>query len=116
MTMHTISLQLAIGAAAGLLFSLLSIPLIIALSLRFNLLDKPNARKVHRKPIPRLGGVAIFFSGLAGVLMSSNGLEAFRTWPVLFSSVGLLFILGVRDDIKEIGAKLRFTIQICIAL
>jgi len=99
-----------------LLFSLLLIPGVIALSHKLNLVDKPDARKVHKAPISRLGGIAIFFSALAGILTSRQGMEAFRIWPVLFSSVSLLFLVGVRDDIKSISAKLRFLIQICLAV
>ena len=78
-------------------------------------MDKPNARKVHQKPISRLGGVAIFFSALSGIIISRTGWQAIMLWPVLFSSVGLLFLIGVWDDLKEISARLRFIIQICLA-
>jgi UDP-GlcNAc:undecaprenyl-phosphate GlcNAc-1-phosphate transferase len=114
--MNTIYLQMAVGSVVALLFSLLLIPGIIALSHKLNLVDIPNARKVHKNPISRLGGIAIFFSALAGIVISREGMEAFRMWPVLFSSVGLLFLVGVRDDLKEISAKLRFAIQICLAV
>ena len=107
---------MAVGSVVALLFSLLLIPGIIALSHKLNLVDIPNARKVHKNPISRLGGIAIFFSALAGIVISREGMEAFRMWPVLFSSVGLLFLVGVRDDLKEISAKLRFAIQICLAV
>src|ERR1700744_3257916 len=106
--MNNFYLQLGVGSAVALLCSLVSIPCIIAVSLKFNLVDKPNARKVHHIPMSRLGGVAIIFGALAGVLVSRKGLEAITLWPVLFSSVGVLFLVGVRDDIREISAKLRF--------
>src|SRR5690242_17329636 len=51
--------------AAALAFVLSVV--VLRLCLRFKLLDKPNARKVHRRPIPRLGGLAIF---LAFVIVS----------------------------------------------
>jgi UDP-GlcNAc:undecaprenyl-phosphate/decaprenyl-phosphate GlcNAc-1-phosphate transferase len=83
---------------------------------KFNLVDKPNARKVHVHAISRLGGIAIFFSAFAGMVISRIGLDAIRFWPVLFSSVALMFLLGVWDDLTELNAKLRFIIQICLAI
>ena len=114
--MNTLYLQLALASTIALLFSLLLIPGVIALSRKFNLMDRPNARKVHEKPVSRLGGVAIFFSALAGIVVSRQGMEAFTTWPVVFSSTGLLFLGGIWDDIKQISARLRFVIQIVLAI
>src|ERR1700753_4162929 len=114
--MNTLYLQLALASTIALLFSLLLIPGVIALSHKFNLMDRPNARKVHEKPVSRLGGVAIFFSALAGIVVSRQGMEAFTTWPVVFSSTGLLFLVGIWDDIKQISARLRFIIQIVLAI
>jgi UDP-GlcNAc:undecaprenyl-phosphate GlcNAc-1-phosphate transferase len=114
--MNTYYLQIATGLTVSLVFSLLLIPCVIAVSMKFNLVDKPNARKVHQHAISRLGGIAIFFSAFAGVVISRVGLDAIRIWPVLFSSVALMFLLGVWDDLIEVNAKLRFIIQICLAI
>ena len=72
----------------------------------------PNERKVHTKPISRFGGIAIFLSAWAGILIAGEGMEAFRSWPVLFSTLFVLFFLGVWDDIKNISARLRFFVQV----
>jgi UDP-GlcNAc:undecaprenyl-phosphate/decaprenyl-phosphate GlcNAc-1-phosphate transferase len=114
--MNPYYLQIVTGLTVSLVLSLLSIPRVIAISLKFNLVDKPNARKVHVHAISRLGGIAIFFSAFAGIVISRIGLDAVRFWPVLFSSVALMFLLGVWDDLTELNAKLRFVIQICLAI
>src|ERR1700761_6383794 len=114
--MTTYYLQMATGLTVSLVFSLLLIPCIIALSIKFNLVDLPNARKVHQNAISRLGGVAIFFGAIAGVVTSRIGLDAIRIWPILFSSVALMFVLGVWDDLTGLDAKLRFIVQLCLAL
>src|ERR1700761_6596644 len=113
--MNNLYLQTGIALAVSLVVSLALIPIVILASIKLNLVDKPNARKVHQKPISRLGGVAIFFSALAGISVSRGGVAVHSQWPVLFSSLGLLFLVGVRDDIKEISARLRFIIQIGLA-
>src|ERR1700722_6900617 len=114
--MNPYYLQIATGLTVSLVFSLLSIPFLIALSMKYNLVDKPNIRKVHQNAIPRLGGIAIFFSAFTGIVISRIGLDAIRFWPVLFSSLTLVFLLGVWDDLTALNAKLKFIIQICLAI
>ena len=113
--MNNLYLNLGIAFVSALAFCLLLIPLIIRFSIRFNLVDNPNERSVHKNPVPRLGGMGIFISALAGITLSRSGLEAIATWPVLFSSITILFFVGIWDDLKNISAKLRFVIQICCA-
>src|ERR1700722_12808955 len=104
--MNPYYLQIATGLTVSLVLSLLLIPRIIAISLKFNLVDKPNARKVHVHAISRLGGIAIFFSAFAGIVISRIGLDAVRFWPVLFSSITLVFLLGGWDELTALNAKL----------
>ena len=44
------------------LSSLLLTPIVIRIAKRFNIMDIPKDRKVHDKPVPRLGGVALYLS------------------------------------------------------
>lgn len=113
--MNTFIIQLVITLVAAAAISLILIPLIIRMSIKLKLVDKPDERKVHKVPVPRLAGVAIFFSAIVAVLLSKSGLDAVGRWPILFSSVGLLFMLGIWDDLKNISARLRFVLQICSA-
>jgi UDP-GlcNAc:undecaprenyl-phosphate/decaprenyl-phosphate GlcNAc-1-phosphate transferase len=114
--MNTYYLQMTTALTVSLVLSLLSIPRVIAISMKFDLVDQPSARKVHLHAISRLGGIAIFFSAFAGIVISRIGLDAVRFWPVLFSSIALVFLLGVWDDLTELNAKLRFIIQVCLAI
>jgi UDP-GlcNAc:undecaprenyl-phosphate GlcNAc-1-phosphate transferase len=114
--MNTYYLQMATGLTVSMVLSLLLIPRVIALSIKYNLVDKPDARKVHVHAISRLGGIAIFISAFAGIVISRIGLEAVRFWPVLFSTIALIFLLGVWDDLTALNAKFRFIIQICLAI
>ena len=49
------SLLLAFVTAA--IICMVLIPLIIQLSIKFSLVDKPNERSSHKNPVPRLGGL-----------------------------------------------------------
>src|ERR1700753_1680123 len=114
--MNNYHLQIIIGAVIAFLVCLVLIPGIIRLSSRLSLVDVPHDRKVHKIAVSRLGGIAIFFSALAGAIMSRNGLLAISLWPVLFSSLGILFLTGVWDDLKNVSPRLRLLIQLSCAI
>ena len=48
------------------LFANVAIPILRKLAFKFNILDIPGGRKVHKVPTPLLGGVAIFLAGGVG--------------------------------------------------
>ena len=114
--MNKLLLELVITLVTSSVMCMLLIPVIIQASFKFNLVDKPDERKVHVKPIPRLGGVGIFISTILGIVVSGVGLKAIVQWPVFFSSMAILFMIGIWDDLKNISARLRFVLQICCAL
>lgn len=106
-----------IGAAfaGSFVICLLLIPLIIKLSVKHNLLDKPNERKVHKNPISRLGGFGI----VAGVLLTSFLWFLSGYSPLLLYLLGGIFILmiiGIIDDLRELSPKIKFIGQIIASL
>ncbi len=102
-----LELWLIIVASAGL--SLALCLLLMPLARRVGLLDHPSDRKVHRKPVPLAGGLAIFLTLLiAAFLFTPNGAQA---WPLLAAS-GLMLVTGMLDDMLELSPKVRFALQI----
>ena len=94
--------------------TLIAIPPIISLIRKYNLFDKPNARKEHTIPIPTMGGVAI----VAGMMMSLFLWFPFsNTIPQVcfFFSTLVMFGLGIMDDLKDLSAKYKFIIQAGLA-
>ena len=94
--------------------TLIAIPPIISLIRKYNLFDKPNARKEHTVPIPTMGGLAI----VAGMMISlflwfpfSNSIPQI----CFFFSVLVMFGLGIMDDLKDLSAKYKFIIQTGLA-
>jgi UDP-GlcNAc:undecaprenyl-phosphate GlcNAc-1-phosphate transferase len=99
-------------------------PLVRKWALRWNLLDHAlSARKVHGRPIPRLGGVAIalgFFAPLVGLLILRSDVGAMflaeRDLVLgLFIGGPLIAALGVYDDIKGANAGKKFAVQFAVA-
>jgi len=73
------------------------------------LLDKPSERKVHRKPIPLVGGLAVFLAMVAAITLATPyGRQAL---PLLLAC-GLMLVTGMRDDLRELSPRIRFILQI----
>ena len=82
-------------------------------ALHVGALDYPNERKVHKKPMPRLGGLAIYGAFLFGYIM--YGSITTQMLSILIGSF-ILVLLGVFDDIKPISAKIKLIVQIIVAI
>src|SRR5690348_5688861 len=94
--------------ACSFVFSVLLTPLLRAFALRQGWVDRPdNLRKMHKVPIPRIGGVPIVlaYTGSLGVLFL---IGASRSLPVhehlhlvrnLLFSAFFVFVVGLLDDL-----------------
>ena len=106
-----------IGAFISYLLGVFIVPMVIEFSQKEGLVDLPNARKIHKMPISRLGGVAIWFSAMLTflflVLLSYYPYGSLLSGILLGSS--LMFLLGLVDDIYNLNAKFKLFIQIAIA-
>jgi len=80
---------------------------------KIGLLDKPNHRKLHQKPIPLIGGVAIYLGILFTLLI--NNIQLFHQ-AAFVSAVSLLVFVGLVDDFKGLGVKIRIFAQIAAVL
>ena len=92
------------------------VPFVIAFSKKEGLVDVPNERKIHKIPVSRLGGVAIWASTMLTflflVLLSYYPSGNLVSGILLGSS--LMFFLGFIDDIYNLDAKFKLLIQILI--
>ncbi len=99
------------------IFGVFLVPMVISFSKKEGLVDLPNSRKIHTKPISRIGGVAIWastmFTFLCLVLMSYYPYGKLMSGILLGSS--LMFLLGLIDDVYGLGAKFKLLIQVTIA-
>lgn len=97
--------QILIMVAITFLFVAIIIPTIGKIASHIGALDIPNERKVHKKPIPRLGGLGIYFGFLLGYMLF--GKESIQMNSILIGSF-IIMITGLIDDIKPIPAKYKF--------
>ena len=106
----TVLLALALAAAV----SFASTPLVKALSVKVGAVDVPkDGRRMHDHPIPRMGGLAIFFGFVAAMLLMVP-LDTERKGMLLGAVI--IVVLGIFDDIYALPAKPKFLVQIAAAL
>lgn len=97
-----------------LILSFLFTPIAKKIAYKLNAIDVPkDERRVHKKPIPRLGGLAIFVSFLIVSLMKF-GLDK-HVVGILLGDL-IIVIMGMFDDIKELSPKKKLVFQILASI
>lgn len=95
-------------------FTFASTPLVRRLAFKIGAIDIPkDARRMHKKPTPRIGGLAIVFGFLVAILCFAE-----ISKPLMGTLLGaaIIVITGIIDDCRALDAKLKFVIQIIAAL
>ena len=113
-----------IAFCVALGMSLILTPLVIKLAPLVGAIDKPNERKVHQVPTPRLGGLAIFFSFFSGLLTLRIFHPAIlsASWiyqedgMILFGAFFLVLCLGIWDDIRSLKPGQKFIVQLVLSI
>jgi UDP-GlcNAc:undecaprenyl-phosphate GlcNAc-1-phosphate transferase len=101
----------AVTFLAALTLSLILVPVFRGVALRAGLVAHPKNDRWHRRPTALLGGVAIAVSLFASVVASG----AARQLPVLVICAGLIFVLGLMDDLVSLKPSTKLVAQIALA-
>ena len=118
-------LFLAGGFAVAVLLRMAIIPNILFISYKKQLFDIPDGRKVHKTPVPRLGGLS-FFPVILITMALNIGLRYISGPPVdvfalsetaiellfIFAGLTMLYLVGEADDLVGVGYRVKFLIQI----
>jgi UDP-GlcNAc:undecaprenyl-phosphate GlcNAc-1-phosphate transferase len=114
-------LDYAVVFAATVGAALLGTPLVRRLAVRFGFIDHPSDRKVHPKPTPTLGGVALWFAVLVG-LGVAYAIPDFRplfeasSEPIGVAVAGTVIVaLGGYDDVRTLSVPAKVAGQILAA-
>lgn len=94
-----------------------------------NLVDNPDARKLQKVPVPVVGGLAVFFGLLFGLLCGITMMNLFADDIGIFSGIvsvnrllpivlgmSIMLYVGCMDDIMGLSPKARFLIEILVIL
>ena len=105
------------GFILAVLLSYALTPLVRKLAFWFGAVDKPNERKVHVAPMPRMGGLAIYlaFSLSYGLVVIFTDAVATNVGYALLFGGGIVVITGMLDDRFELSAKMKLIGQILAA-
>jgi UDP-GlcNAc:undecaprenyl-phosphate GlcNAc-1-phosphate transferase len=118
-------LQCGIVLVVAVLSTIALTPVAKAIALQFDAVDYPDKRRINKRPVPRMGGVAMFGAIIICCAVIKIGV-ALWAWPDPFqSSIGFkinyvllglgvffMFAVGVVDDIISLNAKLKLLLQI----
>ncbi len=121
----TFNILLILGALViSMVCGFTTIPAILDFCKKKNLYDIPNSRKVHKSPIPRLGGLSFLPSMLIAFFIAIFVLDSqvkgpniqISIWSLYFLiSLLIIYFTGIIDDLIGLNANIKFTIQIIAA-
>ncbi len=93
-------MQTSYAFIASLALSLVLTPLVRRFALKVGAVARPNARSVHKVPIPHLGGVAIYLSSVIAMLISHPSDPIAETAVIVGGFV--ILVVGVLDDLYDL--------------
>ncbi len=107
-------LKVALALVCAAVVSFAATPIIKVLAKKVGAMDIPkDERRMHKIPIPRMGGLAIFLGFLVSVLIFG---EMNREVQGILLGAVIIVILGVMDDILTLRALPKFIVQIFAAV
>ncbi len=91
------------------LISFLLTKLIRNIATNLKILDLPNERKIHKKPVPLLGGLAIYVSFVITIFLNFS--FSIELKGVIIGGT-IILLIGLMDDIKHLAAKWKLLGQV----
>ena len=112
--MEITRIMLLAAFVTAFVLSLIFSPVAIKLAPKIGAMDIPkDGRRMHSKPMPRFGGLAIFVGTTASLLIYAGQNE--KIVPVIIGGT-MIYILGVVDDLKNLDPKVKFAGQFVVAV
>lgn len=98
--------------------TLVTTPWARKLAFKLKAVDFPRARGMNKEPVPLMGGLAIVLGFISGIAVMFPFVEDFHTVKFAGFIIGafIIVIVGMFDDVYELGAKFKFIIQILVAI
>ncbi|MBZ9606394.1 undecaprenyl/decaprenyl-phosphate alpha-N-acetylglucosaminyl 1-phosphate transferase [Clostridium estertheticum] len=97
------------------LISFIITPLVKKLAIKVNAIDIPkDERRVHNKPIPVMGGLAIYIAFVIGTILYNGILTTSQIGIIIGATI--IVIGGIIDDIKDLSPKYKVLIQVIAAI
>ncbi|MFQ5964876.1 MAG: glycosyltransferase family 4 protein [Candidatus Scalinduaceae bacterium] len=81
----------------------------MSISLRLNIVDSPDKRKMHEKPTPLLGGVVVYIAFASAIIY--NDVFSLELKGIAIGAT-IVFFIGLIDDIRHLSATSKLFVQI----
>ncbi len=117
--MVLLDLKLLIPFVSSLAVSVLIIPAVRWFSIRTKHVSAPRQERWHQKPTPTLGGIGIFCAFLIALgLIYATRLDVtfLRTYWSILAGIGIMFFVGLVDDLKHISPPVKLIFQLIVAM
>ncbi len=113
----------------ALIATVITTPVAARIARSLNAIDNPSKRRINKRPVPRMGGIAIFVGLICAAITQYIG-TTFYLWPVvLIPHIGMtvnyyylasaflcIFAVGVLDDIFSLQPLVKFAGQVIAAV
>ena len=89
-----------------------SVPVVKRIAAHYGIISHPKNDRWHKKPIPLLGGLAIYVATVAAFTIMSG-------WDqhtlIILSAGTIIFVLGMIDDFKRLSPPIKLIVEIAVA-
>jgi exopolysaccharide biosynthesis WecB/TagA/CpsF family protein len=108
----------------SLLVAMLLVPIVSRLAKRYHFVDQPDPRKVHKVPVPRVGGIAFVVATLALVVpvffldntIGESFRQSRRQFIALLTGACFMFAVGLIDDLHPMRGFIKLLCLVAAAL
>jgi len=107
-------LDVLLTGSVSFIITFLAIPIVLQIAEEKRLFDVPDERKIHKVPVPSLGGVGIFGGFLLASLLSISSKQN-AEFQYFFAAAVIIFFLGLKDDLVVLSASKKFVGQMVAA-
>ena len=103
--------------ASAFAISVVTTPLAKKISIKVGAIDYPKDRGMHKKPMPRMGGIAIVLGFMITVLLLSSYIKGIEVKQFIGFIIGatIIIVLGILDDMYTLRARVKLLVQIIAA-
>jgi UDP-N-acetylmuramyl pentapeptide phosphotransferase/UDP-N-acetylglucosamine-1-phosphate transferase len=105
-------MEIFLSTVTSFFFGFMMTPVLIFLLKKGNIIDAPGGRKIHVGFVPSMGGIAIVMATFGG-LLSWFSVEQLLETRYFLVALGIMFLVGLRDDLIELSAVQKLVGQ-CI--
>jgi len=102
----------------SLAVTLITTPIVKKIALKFDIVDKPDGRKVHKKAMPYLGGISIALGFFAGYLYLIPKIDSLHVSSLTAFIIGgiIILVIGIIDDKYSLSPKYKLLWQTLVAV